>query len=150
MGPVFLDGDRFLWLKGTRVRGAQEFLAFYFNSSLDRVNAGETVVSRAFAGIAAFPSLHVAHMAIMLWIAIRTIPAYAVWMGWVTLTTTLATIGFGWHWVVDAPGGAILGIAVTEALYRMMRRFDKHRERTLAAIAEQAPDGSPAPAQSGG
>lgn len=133
VGPVFVDPHRFTWLKGTQVGEAQAFLAAYFNGSMDAFSHGKEPIARAFAGIAAFPSLHVAHMVIILWIALRTVPVYAGWMAWVTATTTLATIGFGWHWVVDAPGGALLGILVTEGLYRLMRHWDAQREKALAS-----------------
>jgi hypothetical protein len=133
LGPVYVHPERFVSLKGSIVGDTQAFLAAYYNASISAVAHGKAPVARAFAGIAAFPSLHVAHMVIILWIALRTIPAYAIWMAWMTVATTLATVGFGWHWMVDAPGGALLAIAIAEALYRLMRHWDRQRETTLAS-----------------
>ncbi len=126
LGPVFLEPGRFDWAAGTRVGKAQAFLALHFNDALNALRQGAPPNTVPFAGIAAFPSLHVGHMVVVLWVALRTVPIYAFWMAIVTVATTFATIGFGWHWVVDAPGGALVAVLCTEGVLRLLGRPPDH------------------------
>lgn len=106
---------------------AQDLLSFFFDRNMDVVHNNGSFEARAFLGIAAFPSLHVAHMAIMLVVALRTVPFYALWMAWATTATFIATIGFGWHYAIDGVAGILLAVGITEGLYRLMRRWDRQR-----------------------
>ncbi|GEM_PF-4255823 len=124
VGPVYMDPEHFGWLKGTRMHSTQQHLLRYFIWSTGQMEAGEGITAKAFVGIAAFPSLHVGHMMIIFWIALRTVPIYSIWMVWTSALTVLATIGFGWHYAVDAVGGAVLAIVVSESLYRFLRRHE--------------------------
>jgi hypothetical protein len=69
-------------------------------------------MAKAFGGIAAFPSLHVAHMALLAAIAWNAARPYAYLMVLMTVLTFVATMGFGWHYAVDAIGGVGLALAV--------------------------------------
>jgi hypothetical protein len=133
-GPCFIEPERFQWLDGSIVGRVQGSLAFTFRRNMEVVNNSGAFEARAFLGIAAFPSLHVAHMVIMGVVALRTIPIYALWMLWVTIATFIATIGFGWHYAVDGVGGILLAVVVTEGVYRLLRRWDRR-----AALAREAP-----------
>jgi hypothetical protein len=115
-GPCFLEPGRF---------GTQANLAGFYDLSVKTVHAEGAFRAAAFMGIAAFPSLHVAHMVILVMIAWRTFPLYSLWMVWMTTATTIATIGFGWHYIADALGGLVLAVLVTELLYRYYRRAPK-------------------------
>ncbi len=120
MGPVFMEPDRYTWLEGTRIRGSQEYLKQFFDQSLQAVADGNDFQAKAFAGIAAFPSLHMAHMVILVVVSARTFPWYAVLMVAITGLTFVATVAFGWHYPVCAVGGAVLAVLVTEGVYRWM------------------------------
>jgi len=122
LGPFYLEGERLDWVNQSGVGGAQRFLTKYYNANLAKLQAGELTPSRAFAGIAAFPSLHVGHMVVMGWIAMRVFPLYALWMLGVTSVTFLATVAFGWHYAVDAIGGALVAIACAELVYQICKR----------------------------
>lgn len=126
-GPCFVEPERFQWLHddGTLIGRVQGSLSHFFNRSVDVVRNNGSFDARAFIGIAAFPSLQVAHMAIMLVVALRTVPIYALWMAWATTATFIATIGFGWHYAIDGVAGILLAVGVTEGLYRLMRRWDR-------------------------
>ncbi len=124
-GPCFVEPERFQWLHDSLVGRVQGSLSHFFNRSVDVVRNNGSFETRAFIGIAAFPSLHVAHMAIMLVVALRTVPIYALWMAWATTATFIATIGFGWHYAIDGVAGILLAVGVTEGLYRLLRRWDR-------------------------
>ena len=131
-GPCFLEPERFAFLKGSAIEMTQKNLGRWHDLQVNRVNAGHEVVSPAFSGIAAFPSLHVGHMVIMLMIALRTAPLYAAWMGVLTLLTFIATIGFGWHYAVDAVGGILLAVGLTHLAHVCLRKWDARREARVA------------------
>jgi hypothetical protein len=135
-GPCFTDPDSWRWLAGTDVGTTQNWLAAMRDHNQIMLSAGYRVEAVAFAGIAAFPSLHVGHMFVMLVVALRTFKPYAVWMLGVASLTFIATIGFGWHYAVDAIGGAALAAGVTHLTWVMMRKWD----------AKRAPPPGPAPA----
>ena len=128
MGPFFMEPKRFDWVNDTGVGGAQRFLKKFYAQNLPALEKGERIAGRSFAGIAAFPSLHIGHMVVMGWAAIRLMPLYAVWMLVVTVVTFFATVAFGWHYAVDALGGAVLAIACTELVWQIVKR-DTGRSR---------------------
>ncbi len=126
-GPFAVDPDRWRWLAGTEIGTTQNWLSAMRDHNAIMLAAGYRVEAVAFAGIAAFPSLHVGHMFVMLVVALRTFKPYAVWMFGVASLTFLATIGFGWHYGVDAVGGALLAAGVTHLTYVLMRKWDARR-----------------------
>lgn len=61
-----------------------------------------------FNGLAAFPSLHVAQMAVLLY-SLSRIEKALVWMLVLPcILLTVATVYLGWHYVVDIPGGLLV------------------------------------------
>ena len=64
-------------------------------------------------------------MVILLVVALRTVPIYALWMTWIAMGTSIATVGFGWHYAIDAVGGIVLAAGITEGLYRLMKRRER-------------------------
>ena len=130
LGPFYLERERLDWVNQSGVGGAQRFLTKFYNSNLAKLQAGEVIQGKAFAGIAAFPSLHIGHMIVMGWVSLRLAPLYAVWMLCITVVTFLATIAFGWHYAVDAIGGIAVAIGCTELVYQIVKR-DGGRTRLL-------------------
>lgn len=124
LGPCFVDPARFAWIRTELVGESQHFLAYSFNESQRATAAGLPIEVHIFAGIAAFPSLHVGHMVVLACVAARTVPAYVVVLTWTTLWTFVATIAFGWHYAVDAVAGIALAVAITLATRMAMLRWD--------------------------
>ena len=120
-GPFFLEPDRFRWANDTPIGSPQRSLKRFYYANLAKVEAGEEINGRIFMGIAAFPSLHVGHMCIMGVIALRLVPVYALWLLGVTLVTWVATVAFGWHYWVDALGGAAIAVVCTEFVWWLIR-----------------------------
>lgn len=129
-GPFFFERERFAWLAETPVGMAQRGLAGSLVASTRTVAEGGALVAQPFSGVAAFPSLHVAHMVILMVIAWRPWRLFALFVGVIALLTTIATVAFGWHYLVDAVGGAVLAAAVTLALEPFA--FDRARPRRRA------------------
>jgi hypothetical protein len=115
-GPFFFERERFAWLAGTPVAEAQRNLAMSLLYSQQMAATGKPIATEAFLGVAAFPSLHVGHMVILMVVAWRTFRPFALFVGGIAALTTLATVAFGWHYLVDAVGGAALAVGVTLAL----------------------------------
>ena len=128
MGPVYVEPGAFEWLQGTDIKKVQDNLWEFMTSSVQAIGNGESFQVRAFAGIAAFPSLHIAHMVILIVVAARTIRWYAYFLMFVSFCTFVATIAFGWHYIVCAVGGFLLAVIVTEGLYWLLPREAGARE----------------------
>jgi hypothetical protein len=126
LGPCFLEPERFSFLRGS-VAHSQRTLARIYMGSIESVGAGHGVRAVQFSGIAAFPSLHVAHMVIMLVVALRVCKPYAIYMAGIATLTFIATIGFGWHYAVDGIGGILLAAGITYGLGRRMQVWDRAR-----------------------
>ncbi|MCC9175862.1 phosphatase PAP2 family protein [Arthrobacter sp. zg-Y179] len=106
MGPVYYDAAPFADLPETAVSGLQDSL--YEN----RIE----VLADPFAtdnvhGIAAFASLHTSIVFTAALVAHLTrLPKAAQWIMWIyVVLTTLATVYFGWHYVLDVVAGLALG-----------------------------------------
>ena len=121
-GPFFMEPERFAWVNETGIGGPQRSLKRFYHANMTKIEAGEAITAKVFLGIAAFPSLHVGHMVVMGLIALRVMPLYALWMLGVTLITWVATIAFGWHYWVDAIGGAVIAAVCTEFVWWLIRR----------------------------
>lgn len=141
LGPCFVDPPRFAWVRDDLVGEAQHFLAFSFNEAQRAVAAGQPIETRTFAGIAAFPSLHVGHMIVVACVASRTCPIYALHVLWTTSWTFIATLAFGWHYAVDAIAGIALSACITFAIRRAMVQFES-TARDASASPREAPSTS--------
>jgi hypothetical protein len=133
-GPFFLEPERFAWVNDYSVGQPQRSLKRFYYSNMAKMNAGTPVTAKTFLGIAAFPSLHVGHMVVMGVIGMRLLPLYALWMLGMTLLTWVATVAFGWHYWVDALGGAVLAVACTEFVWWLIRN-DKSATAMRAATS---------------
>lgn len=106
LGPVYATPDRFAALPQTSVSTIQESMLEGRASMLTDPWAAGVVQP-----IAAFASLHVGIVVTMVIFArLLALPTWVRVSGWVYLAlTTLATVYLGWHYSVDAVGGALIG-----------------------------------------
>jgi hypothetical protein len=133
-GPCFMYPERYAWLRHLEVGEAQNFLREYQRYVSYSSSRGSIFQAVAFAGIAAFPSLHVGHMVILLTIAAYRCKPYLLVMAPMTLFTFLATMAFGWHYAADALGGALLAVGLTVWLRRTIMRTDSTAFQTPYAF----------------
>ncbi len=107
LGPVYARPELFSGLARTDVTGLQETMMSERHAVL--VNPFTT---DAVQTIAAFASLHVGICVTMLLTAeLLRLPRVLRVFLWVFLVlTVLATVYLGWHYFVDALGGAVLGV----------------------------------------
>jgi membrane-associated phospholipid phosphatase len=106
LGPIYVERFRFADLPSTPVSDLQNAL---WNNRLE-VLAGPHA-TQSVHGIAAFASLHVSIVFTAALVAhLVGLPRVVRGALWVFLTlTVLATIYFGWHYVVDVLGGFVVG-----------------------------------------
>ncbi|MCC3302789.1 phosphatase PAP2 family protein [Arthrobacter sp. zg-Y895] len=106
LGPVYYDAAPFSDLPETAVSGLQDSL--YENRIEVLANP---LATDAVHGIAAFASLHTSIVFTAALVAHLTrLPKVARWVMWIyVLLTTLATVYFGWHYVLDVFAGLALG-----------------------------------------
>lgn len=132
LGPIYVEAFRFSDLPRTEVTGLQESLLS------NRVSAiADPHASEAIQGIAAFASLHVSivftaalvvHMSGM-----HRLLRSAMWV-FVGLTA-LATIYFGWHYLVDIAGGLAVGGLSVGLAARAVGRPSASEQPALEAAA---------------
>ena len=86
------------------------------------VTSGTSFPVVPFAGIAAFPSLHVGNLIVVFVIALRYCKIAAPFVGYYLAGTVLAATCFGWHYIVDYLGGAVIALGVTYAVEALVPR----------------------------
>ena len=111
-GPFFLDWPRFRWAGGTASAFVQIRLVDVYLATMAAAEQGRPIPDGAFHGIAAFPSLHVAFMIMLSVVGWKTARPFAIFMIGVAIATTIATLVFGWHYLVDALAGGALAVLV--------------------------------------
>jgi len=111
-GPFFVDFKRFGWVASTPSGQVQVYLVRRFVENMDLVHAGKLFPTPAFTGIAAFPSLHVGYMVMIVVIGWASARIYSIAMIGVTVLTTISTLAFGWHYFVDVLSGGLIALAV--------------------------------------
>jgi hypothetical protein len=147
LGPAFAQSSMFQDLPVTGVTALQR--------SLFRAGAGfkEDPGGGSTYGIAGFASLHVSVVVTACIFFERTGQKLAIRiLAWCFLVTTiLATIYFGWHYLADDAAGAFIGwlsvsIGAWASGNRGRRRRSPEREREIASKADIAePDPTPEP-----
>ncbi|WP_394247921.1 phosphatase PAP2 family protein [Arthrobacter pityocampae] len=121
LGPIYVEPQHFTDLPDTAVTALQESLYRNRVSVLSDPHATQSV-----HGIAAFASLHVsvvftaALMAHLL--RLPRVIRGALWA--YLLLTALATVYFGWHYVVDVAAGAALGAVAIRLATRATRSVE--------------------------
>lgn len=106
LGPVFVRPELFADLPRTGVTALQESL---LETRLDVLASPDT--AETIQGIAGFASLHVSIVFTGLLVAYRLglhpLVRWAMWL--FVVTTVLATVYFGWHYLLDDVGGLAIG-----------------------------------------
>ena len=120
LGPVFAEPQLFATLPETGVSQLQETLLAHRREVMADPNATTAVQS-----IAAFASLHTGVLVAAALVAQRWRAHAAVRYGlWGMLGfTVLATVYFGWHYIVDDIAGVIIGVVAVLSAERMTARF---------------------------
>lgn len=106
LGPIYVHPGTFGDLPHTAVAGLQEALWTNRMEVIADPHATDHV-----QGIAAFASLHVSVVFTAALVAhMARLPRLLRWSLWVfVVLTSVATVYFGWHYVVDVPAGIIIG-----------------------------------------
>lgn len=103
VGPCFFEPGSYKWLKqlGLESASSQGMLRGQQKAALDAFELAEVRDVRAFTGIAALPSLHVAHCMLL----VRFAKHYFPRLNWLfvpaTILTWVATLAMGWHYLMD-------------------------------------------------
>lgn len=109
LGPAFHEPERFAFLTeqgGLQTGIAQRLLAL----NTEAAAAGHAFELHPYAYVACMPSLHIAHELVMLWYARASRTFFAISAAFTALTIA-STFVLGWHYPIDALGGAALAAA---------------------------------------
>lgn len=136
LGPVYARPELFEGLARTDVTGLQELMMAERHEVL--VNP---VTTQAVQTIAAFASLHVGISVTMALMAHLLRLHWSVrWFLWVFLAlTVVSTVYLGWHYFVDAIGGAVLGVAAVWLAARGTGNTLRQRPASREAARPQLP-----------
>ncbi len=124
LGPAYHDPGSFTYLKSEApfTSGIQRFL---WNSTTASVHGSLSKI-HTFAFIACMPSLHMAHETIMLFYSRRS-PLMLLFSGLVWLSSCLAVLVLGWHYLFDVIAGVFLAGSVIA--------FVRHRPAADSVLA---------------
>lgn len=102
-GPCFIERDAYTWMReqDTSSWGSQQFLLKALNRTENALAKGTWLEAKAFTGIAALPSLHVGHCVLLIIFAAMYAPRMNIVLVPITAITWVATIVFGWHYLMD-------------------------------------------------
>jgi hypothetical protein len=122
LGPCFVRREDYEWIQQSMgmLADTQRNLWRYFSYVVQAGRADMDVTGQVFMGIAAFPSLHVGHMALLSFVAWKRYRVYTPVVVLMAALTFVATMAFGWHYAVDAIGGIALAWAVCALLWRFL------------------------------
>ncbi len=106
LGPIYVNEIPFADLPETDVTGLQEAL---FENRVEVLADPHATMS--VHGIAAFASLHVSVVFTAALVAhLARLPKPVRWTMWAfVVLTSIATVYFGWHYVIDVPAGLAIG-----------------------------------------
>lgn len=112
LGPLFYTPDLFAHIPNV-------WQKILWDGHLAIQNNRATFAPNPFLGVAAFPSLHAAHMIFLFLIAKRYHRwLFYIYIPWTTLLC-MATIFMGWHYVVDLIAGAIIALITIGLIYKL-------------------------------
>ncbi len=124
-GPIYANASKFWDLPKTNAEGLQ--FGLWFNRGSVLLDAA---ASGKVSGIAAFASLHTSIIftaaLVMQLVKVRRLFLWAIWVYFALVV--LATVYFGWHYIVDDIAGVVIGyVAVAAGAYasgngHLMRR----------------------------
>ena len=142
LGPIYHDAAPFSDLPETAVSGLQDTL---YENRIEVL--ADPFATDAVHGIAAFASLHTSIVFTAALVAHLThLPRVARWIMWVYLAlTTLATVYFGWHYVLDVFAGLALGAVSVWLAAKAVGGVGRSRDSGAAGRVEKeaAPDVEP-------
>lgn len=106
MGPIYVQGYRFSDLPANETSALQDAL---WRNRVDVL--ADPHATQAVHGIAAFASLHTSIVfTAALVVSLTRMPRLLRWAMWTFFVlTTLATVYFGWHYLVDVFAGMLIG-----------------------------------------
>jgi hypothetical protein len=139
LGPVFADPGLFATLPETGVSRLQEALLDHRREVL-----ADPLATNAVQSVAAFASLHTGVLFAAALVAHRSRSHAAVRYGlWGMLGfTMIATVYFGWHYIVDDFGGLIIGFVSVIGAERLTRRMSALPSGERSLIREALPGSS--------
>lgn len=134
LGPIYVNEMPFADLPRTDVTALQE--ALYEN----RVEVlADPHATMTVHGIAAFASLHVSVVFTAALVAqMARLPKPVRWMLWAyVVLTSVSTVYFGWHYVVDVPAGLVVGgLSVWLASWAVGRKTLSRPDTVLAGAGQ--------------
>ena len=141
LGPAFAEPGVFAALPETGVTRLQETLLEHRNEVLANPHATDAVQS-----VAAFASLHTGVLVAAALVAHRTRTYATIRYGlWALLgLTVIATVYFGWHYIVDDFAGLFIGVAAVLGSERLVAYFGRPVPARRPLIEERLPGSSPA------
>ncbi|MDQ3728223.1 MAG: phosphatase PAP2 family protein [Actinomycetota bacterium] len=139
LGPVFAEPGVFAALPDTGVTRLQDTLLEHRNEVLANPHATNAVQS-----VAAFASLHTGVLFAAALVAHRARSQHWVRYGlWALLgLTMIATVYFGWHYIIDDFAGLIIGAVAVFGGERLMALFGSTPAPRRALIREPVPGSS--------
>jgi membrane-associated phospholipid phosphatase len=115
LGPCFFNETAYIFNQMPENTALKPML---YNQFRSMITSPTNFKVGLFNGIAAFPSLHVAHSLIYLvylWPRQRFLTTLNI-LPFVLLC--VSTVYLGWHYVIDIPAGALVGVAAILIVYR--------------------------------
>jgi len=139
LGPIFADPQVFASLPDTGVAQLQATLLDHRREVL-----ADPASTNAVQSIAAFASLHTGVLFAAALIAHRSHSHRAVRYGlWAMLASTMvATVYFGWHYIVDDFGGLLIGLVAVIGAERMTARLAEPSAARRKLMPEPLPGSS--------
>ena len=139
LGPVFADPQVFASLPDTGVAQLQATLLDHRREVL-----ADPAATNAVQSIAAFASLHTGVLFAAALIAHRSRSHRAVRYGlWAMLgCTMIATVYFGWHYIIDDVGGLLIGLVAVIGAERMTARLAQPSASRRELMPERLPGSS--------
>lgn len=139
LGPVFADPGLFATLPETGVSRLQEALLDHRREVM-----ADPLATNAVQSVAAFASLHTGVLFAAALVAQRSRSNAAVRHGlWAMLGfTMIATVYFGWHYIVDDFGGLFIGAVAVLGAERMTKRLSAMPASGRSLIPESLPGSS--------
>ena len=139
LGPVFADPQVFASLPDTGVAQLQATLLEHRREVL-----ADPATTNAVQSIAAFASLHTGVLVAASLVAHRSGAHHAVRYGlWSMLGfTVIATVYFGWHYIVDDFAGLFIGLFAVWGAERMTARLSAQPERSRELTPGSLPGSS--------
>jgi len=134
LGPIYVEAYRYTDLPVTAVSGLQDGLW------RNRVEVmADPFATSSVHGVAAFASLHTSiTLTAALVVTLTRMPGFVQWLAWAFFAlTAVATVYFGWHYVLDLVAGAVVAWASVMLARVMVGRSNWRPSAEPAAVKAQ-------------